>query len=360
MDKATQILELPRILEMLAAHAVSERAKELSLELSPAEGLGGARALIEQTGAARELIGVAGSPSFGEIKPVGAALMRAELGGCLNTRELLSIAAVCRAARQVKNYGARESGCLAVMFRALQSINFLEEKITGSIIGEDEIADAASSELASIRRHARAASGRIRDILQKIISSPTYSKILQDTVITQRGDRFVVPVKAEHKAELPGLTHDVSGSGATLFIEPMQVVGANNELKELAAKEQKEIERILAELSADCASHSDTIKSNYQILVELDAIFARGKLSYEMDAQEPVLNDRGVISLRNARHPLLDRATAVPITVRLGGDFDTLVITGPNTGGKTVTLKTVGLLTLMAACGLHIPAADGS
>lgn len=354
-------LELPKILEILSALAVSERAKELCLELSPTASLFDAQALMEQTTAARNLIGIFGSPPLSDIKPVGASLQRAELGGSLNTRELLTIAAVLGAARRAKSYGTRsDNNCLTPLFNILQANNFLEDKITGSILGEDEIADSASSELAQIRQHMRQAASKVRDVLQKIISSPTYSKILQDPIITQRGDRFVVPVKAEHKADLPGLTHDVSSSGATLFIEPIQVVNANNELKELAAKEQKEIERILAELSADCAAYSDTINCDYDTLVELDAIFARGKLSYDMKACEPLLNAAGRVKLRNARHPLLDRHKVVPITVSLGYDFDTLIITGPNTGGKTVALKTVGLLAQMAACGLHIPADDGS
>ncbi|MCL1819910.1 MAG: endonuclease MutS2 [Oscillospiraceae bacterium] len=354
-------LELPKILEKLSALAVSERAKELCLELSPADSLSAAQALIEQTSAARGLIGIFGSPPFASIAPVGASLKRAELGGSLNTRELLSMAAVLNAARRAKGYGTKGGDdCLTPMFNTLQSNNHLEDKITNSIIGEDEIADAASPELAQIRRHMRVAASKIRDHLQKIISSPAYSKILQDPIITQRGDRFVVPVKAEHKADLPGLTHDVSSSGATLFIEPIQVVNANNELKELSAKERKEIERILAELSADCADCADMLNSNYNVLVELDAIFARGKLSYDMNAREPIMNDSGRVKLLNARHPLLDKQKVVPISVTLGHGYDTLIITGPNTGGKTVALKTIGLLSQMAACGLHIPADDGS
>ncbi|WP_367116678.1 endonuclease MutS2, partial [uncultured Oscillibacter sp.] len=225
---------------------------------------------------------------------------------------------------------------------------------------EDTIADAASPELADIRRHMRAAQAKSRQILQRIISSPSYSKVLQESIITQRDGRFVVPVKAEQKGNLPGLVHDISSSGATVFVEPMGVVQANNEYVELEAKEQKEIERILAELSAEAAAHREDIQWDHDALVHLDLIFARGQLSYKMDGVRPEIRRDGAIHLRKARHPLLDPKTAVPIDLELGDAFDTLVITGPNTGGKTVSLKTLGLLTLMAQCGLHIPAADRS
>ena len=236
----------------------------------------------------------------------------------------------------------------------------MEEKIKRCIPDEDTIADAASTELADIRRHMRAAQAKSRQILQKIISSPTYGKILQETIITQRDGRFVVPVKAEHKGDLPGLVHDISSSGATLFVEPMGVVQANNELIELEAKEQKEIERILAELSAEAAAHRGDIQWDYDALVHLELIFARGQLSYKMDGIRPEVRRDRAIHLRKARHPLLDPKKAVPIDIELGDTFDTLVITGPNTGGKTVSLKTLGLLTLMTQCGLHIPVGDRS
>ena len=278
-----------------------------------------------------------------------------------NTRELLNIAGVLSSARAVRSYGmsAEKESCLDQFFRTLQSNKFLEDKIMASIPAEDEIADAASSELADIRRKMRAAAARVRDSLQKIISAPSMAKFLQDPIITTRSDRFVVPVKAEFKGSVPGLVHDVSASGATLFVEPMAAVKANNELRELKAREKAEIERILAELSADCAAHREDIDADYAVLVHLDMIFARAKLSFNQDAMEPELSEKGV-RLRRARHPLLEKGKAVPIDVELGEDYDTLVITGPNTGGKTVTLKTIGLLCLMAQCGLHIPAAEGS
>ena len=234
----------------------------------------------------------------------------------------------------------------------------MEDKITGSIVGDGELADSASPELASIRRHMRATESKVRDILQRIISS-SQAKYLQESIITQRSGRYVVPVKSEFKNEIPGLVHDLSGSGSTFFIEPMGVVKANNELRELQAKEEKEIDRILAELSAEAASFREDINLDYELLIRLDVIFARAKLSNKMHAMAPGLSAKG-LNLRRARHPLLPPKTAVANDLSLGETFDTLVITGPNTGGKTVTLKTIGLLTLMAQCGLHIPAGDGS
>ena len=305
---------------------------------------------------------VRGSPSFSGVKDVRPALSRADLGGVLNTRELLSIARVLQCARLVRGYIADDSvgkTPIDYLFYALHANKFLEEKINTSILGEDEIADSASADLASIRRNMRAAAARARDALQKIISSPGYARALQEPIITMRSDRYVVPVKADHKGAVPGLVHDISASGMTLFIEPMAAVKANNELRELAAKEKLEIERILAELSADCAEHRNDINSDYEVLVRLDLIFAKAKLSYKLDCGEADTEGEGLI-LRRARHPLLDQAKAVPIDVELGGSFDTLVITGPNTGGKTVSLKTIGLLAAMHQCGLHIPAADGS
>ena len=297
------------------------------------------------------------------MRDVRASLQRADMGGVLNTRELMDIAGVLAAARGAKAYaagdGKGEKTCIDYLFQSIQANRFLEDKITSSIAGEEEIADAASSELASIRRLIRAASARVREALQKIISSPSYAKALQDPIITTRSERYVVPVKAEFKNAVPGLVHDVSSSGATLFVEPMAAVKANNELRELRAREKAEIERILAELSADCAEHSDDISRDYDLLVQLDLIFAKARLSYALDAVEPEISKRE-IRLHKARHPLLAKETAVPITVELGGDYDTLVITGPNTGGKTVTLKTIGLMCVMAACGLHIPAAGDS
>ena len=359
-EKSIQTLELPRVLDMLANEAVTEEGKEICRTLRPVTVRHEVARLQSQTSVAFDLLVKNGTPSLYGIRPVAAALQRADRGGALNTRELLDIAQVLRCARVVREYGVCDTSAGTVLdgyFQSLSVNRFLEEKITGSILGEDEIADSASPELADIRRHIRAAAGKVRDVLNRLISS-NQSKYLQEALITMRGGRYVVPVKSEHKNEIPGLVHDVSGSGGTFFIEPMGVVNANNELKELQLKEQKEIERILAELSADCAGFKESIEDNYRTLITLDCIFARAKLSSAMGGMEPALGD--FFELKKARHPLLNPKTAVRNDLYLGKDFDTLVITGPNTGGKTVTLKTIGLLTLMAQCGMHIPANDGS
>lgn len=361
-EKSLNILELPVVLDMLAAEAVTDGGKEACRSLRPSSDRLEVKNRLAETSAAKEMMVVRGSPSLSGIKDIRPSLSRADLGGSLNTIELLNIARVLQCARLVKGYTSDDKlgkSCIDHLFAALHANRFLEEKIIGSIVGEDEIADSASSELANIRRKIRAASARVRDCLQKIISSPSYAKVLQEPIITMRSDRFVVPVKAECKGAIPGLVHDISASGATLFIEPMAAVKANNELRELAAKEKTEIERILAELSADCAAHAEDIASDYSYLITLDGIFARAKLSYKLNGIEPELREKGVV-LRRARHPLLPKDKAVPISLELGEDFDTLIITGPNTGGKTVTLKTIGLLNVMAQCGLHIPADDGS
>ena len=362
-DKSIRTLELPRVLELLSEQAVSAEAKQRALRLRPETEPEEVLRLLDQTDAARNLIGLRGSPSFSGVKPVAEALDRADRGGALNTRELLTIADLLTAARRAKEYfndEAAEKTAIDHLFLSLHGNRFLEEKIKRAIPDEDTIADAASTELADIRRHMRAAQAKSRQILQKIISSPSYGKILQETIITQRDGRFVVPVKAEHKGDLPGLVHDISSTGATLFVEPMGVVQANNEYIELQAKEQKEIDRILRQLSAECAGQMENILWDYDILVQLDVIFARAQLSYQLNASRPEVRRRGGITLRRARHPLLPPKTAVANDLSLGEKFDTLVITGPNTGGKTVTLKTLGLLTLMTQCGLHIPAADRS
>ena len=358
-EKSIQTLELPRVLEMLAGCAVTDEGRERALALRPMSDIEDVRRAQEETSAAVKLLILRGTPGFAGIRPVAASLQRADMGGSLNTRELLEVAAVLRAARTAGEYGAgEEKSPISHLFHALTPNRFLEDTITNSIVGEDELADSASPELASIRRHMRATESKVRDILQKLISS-NQSKYLQEAIITIRSDRYVVPVKSEHKNAIPGLVHDVSSSGSTFFIEPMGVVKANNELRELLAKEKKEIERILAELSAQCATHKEDILEDYQLLVWLDTIFARAKLSLKLECTEPRLSDK-YLRLRGARHPLLDQKKAVANDLELGERFDTLVITGPNTGGKTVTLKTLGLITLMAQCGLHIPAKDDS
>ena len=358
-EKSMATLELPQVLALLADCAATLEGKERCLALRPLTDLDDVARAQEETSAAVKMLILRGSPGFSGVKPVSASLQRADMGGSLSTRELLDIASVLRCARGARDYGdSEEKTVISHLFRSLTPNRFLEDSITNSILSEEEIADSASSELASIRRHMRSTETRVRDILQRLISS-NQSKYLQESIITIRSDRYVVPVKAEHKNAIPGLVHDVSSSGSTFFIEPMGVVKANNELRELAAREKKEIERILAELSAQCAAHKEDIGEDYTLLILLDTIVARGQLSLKMEASQPGLSER-YLRLRGARHPLLDKKKAVANDLELGDRFDTLVITGPNTGGKTVTLKTLGLITLMAQCGLHIPAKSDS
>ena len=361
-EKSMRKLELDQVLQRLSGCASSEDAKAKCLTLRPTSDLEEVNDLLEQTTAACGLVAVKGTPSFLEVKDVNAALERADRGGSLSTAELLRIAGVLRCARSVKGYcqGDEKPTVLDPLFQQLTPNRRLEDRIFGAILSEEEIADTASPELADIRRHMRQQSAKIRDGLQKIISSPSYAKYLREPIITIRQDRYVVPVKSEFKNEIPGLVHDVSATGSTFFVEPMSAVNANNALRELQLKEKKEIERILAELSAEAAGLREVISEDYRLLVELDVIFAKARLSYEMRAGVPQMNESGVVELKKARHPLIDPLKVVPISLRLGTDFDSMIITGPNTGGKTVTLKTIGLLTLMAECGLHIPAGDGS
>ena len=362
-EKSLRTLELDRVLEILSENCVTDEGKDRAKKLLPSSDAEDVRALLQETSDACHLVELKGAPSMRDVKDVKDSLLRADRGGSLSTRELLRIAGVLRAARTVKAYGDGEgeaTGSLDRYFWGLTPNKYLEDKISGAIISEEEIADSASPALSDIRRHMRVTGAKVRESLQKIISSPTYSKYLREPIITMRGDRYVVPVRSEYKNQVPGLVHDVSSSGGTFFIEPMQAVNANNELRELLIKEKKEIERILAELSAEAAAHRETIGESYDNLIALDLIFAKARISYAMKAMCPEVREDGSVHLNRARHPLIDKKTVVPISVRLGEDFDTLVITGPNTGGKTVTLKTIGLLTLMAECGLHIPASDGS
>ena len=360
--KSIAKLELDLVLQQLADCAGSSAGKQACMQLEPVSDLEQVQSLIAETNAAFLLSTGKGYPAFGDLKDVDASLERANMGGCLQPKELLAIAGVLRCARTVKGYIAEDEKATVLdpLFHMLVPNKHLEDRIFGSILSDDEIADTASSELADIRRHMRIQSGKIKDALQKMISSPTYSKILQEPIITIRQGRYVVPVKSEHKNDVPGMVHDVSATGSTYFIEPMSAVNANNALRELELREKKEIERILSAFSAECAGYRETISDDYRILVRLDVIFAKAKLAFRMNATAPLVNDCGKINLRKARHPLIDPHKVVPISVHLGDSFDTMIITGPNTGGKTVTLKTVGLLTLMAECGLHIPAAADS
>ena len=360
-EKSMRTLELPKVLEQLAAEAVTAEGRERCLALRPYTDAGDVERALAETTAAVNMVLKKGNPPIAGVRPVRAALQRAEMGGSLNTVELLDIAVVLRAARNCAEYAAgqgEEKTPIDGLFQGLTSLRPLEEKISGSILGENEIADSASSELADIRRHMRASEGKVREILQKLISSSS-AKYLQEPIITQRNGRYVVPVKSECKNDVPGLVHDVSSSGGSFFIEPMGVVKANNELRELEAQEEKEIARILAALSAECAQNGEGIGLDYDLTIQLDRVFARAELSIHMHANAPAIVARG-IDFQQARHPLLGRDTAVKNDLFLGEGFDTLVVTGPNTGGKTVTLKTLGLLVLMAQCGLHIPVGPDS
>ena len=361
-EKSLQKLELDQVLQRLSACAGSEGGKAACLLLRPTSDLEEVTLLLQQTTAASDLCARKGNPVFGDVTDVSSSLERAERGGTLQPKELLRVAGILRCARTIQGYVSLDDPktVLDSLFRSLTPNKYLEDKIFGAILSEEEIADTASTALADIRRHMRIQSGKIRDSLQKVISSPAYSKFLREPIITIRQGRYVVPVKSECKNDVPGLVHDVSATGSTYFVEPMSAVNANNALRELELKEKKEIERILAELSAEAAGYRSAIDLDYQLLVQLDVIFAKAKLSYQMRAGEPIMNEKGRVELRKARHPLIDSKTVVPISVRLGTDFDSMIITGPNTGGKTVTLKTIGLLTLMSECGLHIPAGDGS
>jgi len=362
--KSIKTLELPRVLDILSEFAVSDSAKRLALSLTPKTDILQVREALAKTTDAKKLISAKGAPSFSGIRDLSDSVKRVSHGGTLNTVELLYVADLFKCARTVRNYLENDRGSektsLDDMFAALQINKFLEDKIHATILSPEEIADSASPELLSIRRKIRRNSEKVREVLAHIISSPKHAKHLQEMIITQRSGRFVVPVKSEYKNEIKGLVHDVSSTGATLFVEPIQVVELNNSLRELEAEEKNEIERILAELSSEVSEFSDGIEIDFEVLSRLDVFFAMAKMSYSMDAEEPEVNDKGIIHLKNARHPLLERDKTVPISVWLGREFDTLVITGPNTGGKTVSLKTVGLLTLMAECGMHIPCEYGS
>ena len=363
MNRHYKALELDKILLLLAGETSCSDAYESALELSPKKTLSEVQSLLQQTQDAFSLIGKFGTPSFGSVKNVTNSLRRANAGGCLTMSELLQISEALRVIRSLKEWRSKSSGIetsLDFLFEGLAVNKFLEDKINSCIISEEELSDNASPTLFDIRRKIRTASSKARETLDKIIHSSTYQKYLQDAIVTQRGGRYVVPVKAECRGNVPGLVHDTSASGATVFVEPMGVVQANNDIKVLKSKEEAEIEKILFELSASSGSFADAIIGSYKNLVEINLIFAKANLGYKMKAVIPIMNDKGVINIKKARHPLIDKEKVVPTDICLGEDFDTLVITGPNTGGKTVSLKTVGLLTLMAMCGMMVPTDEES
>ncbi len=363
MDKNYRALELDKILEMVANETTGEDAAEQARKIKPVFTAAEARYLLEETDAAFVLMAKFGAPSFYGLKNVTNALRRAQAGGGLGFRELLDIAGTLRAIRSLSQWHGKSEGmqnALSGRFTILAPNKYLEEKIFTCILNEEEMADGASPALASIRRKIRNASARARDQLDKLIHSQSHQKHLQESIVTQRGGRYVVPVNAEFRSEIPGLVHDTSGSGATVFIEPMSVVEANNEIRVLQADEQDEIHRILLELSGEAGEFADSAIESYEYAVQLNVIFAKAQVAYRMKAVVPEIDERGRTVLQQARHPLIDKEKVVPTDISLGESFDTLIITGPNTGGKTVALKTLGLLTLMAMCGLMIPAGDHS
>ena len=361
-QKTINTLEFDKIRAMLASLAPTAGAAELARGLLPSDRVATVRANLKKTTDARRLADAKGQPSFGGVSDITSALERADKGATLTTRELMDVGAVLRASRSLLEYirsNRTFDSVLDETFERLIPNKYLEEKISRSIISEDMIADEASPELSDIRRKIRVANIRIKDNLKSFVSG-SYSKYLQENIVTMRNGRYVVPVKAECRGEVKGLIHDTSSSGATVFVEPMSVVEANNELRMLEAKEAHEIERVLYEMSAEVSGISSALKLNYENITELAFIFACAELSRKMKASEPIIAEDRRIVLKKARHPLIDPAAVVPIDVTLGAGKDTLIITGPNTGGKTVTLKTLGLFTLMAQAGLHIPAEDGS
>ena len=363
MDRHYRALELDKILTMLSKETTCDDACELALKIEPATSLKRVNFLLKQTDDAYVLAGRFGTPSFGGAKNVTNALRRAQAGGCLTTTELLRIAETLRIIRSLREWKSKSAGMetsLDNLFSSLCANKFLEDKINSCILSEDEFSDNASPVLYDIRRKIRTASSKAREVLDKIIHSSTFQKYLQDTIVTQRDGRYVVPVKAECRGNVPGLVHDSSSSGATVFIEPMGVVQANNDIRVLQSKEEVEIERILFELSASAGTYADSIIGSYENLIELNLIFAKANLAYKMKASLPIMNDKGIIDLNKAKHPLIDKDKVVATDIILGEKFDTLMITGPNTGGKTVTLKTIGLFTLMAMCGLMVPCGDNS
>lgn len=362
-EKNAKALEFDKVLEKLAEFTSCEDARENALNLRPESSLAMAQALLNQTADAHMLLARFGGPSFSGLKNVNNALSRANAGSVLNTRELLDIAGVLRVIRTLSQWRESNAGVHSVLdplFNALAPNKYLETAIFNAIVSEDEISDNASPALADIRRKIRVQESKVREQLEKFTRSQTNSKFLQENIITQRNGRYVVPVKNEYRSEIAGLVHDTSSSGATVFIEPMAVVEANNEIRVLQAKEREEIERILYELSVQAGDFAQSIKNSYECALELNLIFAKAQYAYKIKAMPPILNDSGIINLRAARHPLIDPKKVVPVDIMLGKDFDTLVITGPNTGGKTVSIKTLGLLSMMAMCGLMIPAGDRS
>ena len=363
-QKALRALEYPKIIQQLTDKASSSMGKELCRNLVPLTNIEEIRSMQAQTKDALTRLFQKGSISFGSVKDVRGSLKRLEIGSTLGISEILAICSLLENTNRVKAYARNDRSdgipdSLDGMFQSLEPLTPLSSEIRRCILSEDEISDDASSTLRQIRRSMKQANDRIHTQLGSLVNGSARN-YLQDAVITMRNGRYCIPVKAEYKGQVPGMIHDQSATGATLFIEPMAIVKLNNDIRELELQEQKEIEVILASLSEQIALDREAIRIDLQIMVDLDFIFARASLAMDMNASEPIFNEEGRIHLKKARHPLIDKKKVVPIDIRLGQEFDLLVVTGPNTGGKTVSLKTVGLLTLMGQSGLHIPALDRS
>ncbi len=362
-DKSIKILEYNKIIEMLKAGAASEMTRQVISELRPMTDIYEIRHLLQQTTEAVKVIVIKGNPPMSAFYDIAPALMRARKGGALTMQQLLQISYNMRTARTMSAFLEKDLTEIPALtaIREVISVNRdLENEITRCILSEDEMADNASPELRSIRRSIVRQNEAIKAKMNHMLSSAENKTLLQDSIVTMRDGRYVIPVKQEHRSRFPGIVHDQSSTGATLFIEPQVIVNMNNELKQLFLDEKKEIDRILAELSDRVAENYHGIYNNQKLLVELDYIFAKGKLSLSYRGEEPHISEEGILDLKQARHPLLDQKKAVPINASLGRSYSTLIITGPNTGGKTVTLKTAGLLSMMAASGLHIPASSES
>lgn len=360
--RAVVTLEFDKILSLLCDCVPFDACADAVKAIMPSVSRDNIITMQKQTSEAKNLVMTKGAPSFGGIKDISSALFRAEKGASLNMGELLSVSEVLRIVSSLTNYfGESVNGdsSLFVYSSKLVPNKYLYDSITNAVISEEMIADTATPELYDIRRKMKSASSKAKDCLQRYTAGE-YSKYLQENIITMRNGRYVIPVKSEYRNEIKGLVHDTSASGATLFIEPMAVVEANNELRVLESREQAEIEKILFHLTTEVSRFSEILRNDFSILCDLGVIFAKAELSFRMDASSPIVTDKRVINLKRARHPLLDKSTVVPIDVSIGNGYKLLVVTGPNTGGKTVTLKTIGLFSLMAQSGLHIPCNEGS
>ena len=359
-EKTLKTLEFDKVINMLVQHVINNETRDEAEKLMPQSDLSVVKKMLSHTDAAVVMICKYGSPPVARVNEISQVIKRINAGGVLSMPELLNIAAILKGAQRLKKYYDGHEGVLDEYFDCLSVHKQVEERISTCILSEEEMADGASTELFNMRKKMNRAGAKIKDSLNNMIHSPHYRKFLQDPIVTLRGDRYVVPVKAEHKGDVQGIVHDVSASGGTLFIEPVSVVEANNELQELSIKEKREIEKILAELTALVSEITDEIKYNYEGIIDIDLCFAKAKLAISQKAVCPEVNDEGKILIKKGRHPLLDPAKVVPQNINLGYDFDSLIVTGPNTGGKTVVLKTIGLFSLMAQTGLHVPSDDGT